>query len=231
MPARPTAPPITPGGSAAGARRDRWGRLAAFSFYPGKNLGACGEAGAVVTNHEGIANQARQLRDHGQSRKYHHDVEGYNGRMDALQAAFLLVKLKHLENWNERRREAAKDYSRLFECCSEIAVPQTTSWLRSVYHLYVVRVAERDRVQAELAAAGVGTGIHYPIPLHLQPAYAALGHKPGDFPITETAAQEILSLPMYPQLKLDAQEYVVETLVQALTRRQRPLAATPVTVP
>jgi len=200
------------------------GMAAAFSFYPGKNLGACGEAGAVVTNHEPLANQARQLRDHGQSRKYHHQVEGYNGRMDSLQAAFLLVKLKHLEDWNERRREVAKDYHRLFESCSQIAVPQTNSWTRSVYHLYVVRVVERDRVQAELAAAGVGTGIHYPIPLHLQPAYAALGHQPGDFPITESAAPEILSLPMYPQLKLDAQEHVVETVMEALTRSRRPLA-------
>ncbi len=190
------------------------GVAAAFSFYPGKNLGACGEAGAVTTNDENVAKQIRMLRDHGQSKKYYHDVEGYNGRLDTIQAGFLSAKLKHLAAWNQRRVEIAQEYARLFEGASEFVLPHQPSWSKPVYHLYVIRVKEREKLQAELAAAKVGTAIHYPIPLHLQKAYARLGHKAGDFPVTERVAPEILSLPMFPQLTREQQQYVAEKVMQ-----------------
>src|SRR3984885_13348634 len=162
------------------------GDAAAFSFYPGKNLGACGEAGAVTTNNEGIARQIRMLRDHGQSRKYYHEVEGYNGRLDAIQAGILQVKLQHLAEWNRQRREAAARYSELLKPApADIIPPYEPSWFRSVYHLYVVRSAERAKLQKHLTEAGIGTGIHYPVPLHLQDAYRSMGFRRGDFPIAE----------------------------------------------
>lgn len=203
-------------------RESRWrtagsmGRAAAFSFYPGKNLGACGEAGAVTTDDEQIAQRCRMLRDHGQSSKYHHDISGYNGRLDAVQAGILRVKLRHLATWNQQRVERALEYDRLFgEAGATVIRPHTPDYSRPVYHLYVVRVADRDRVQRELTAAGIGTGIHYPVPLHLCKAYGALFFRKGDFPIAERAASEILSLPMFPGLSLDSQRRVVETLLDA----------------
>ncbi len=195
------------------------GRAAAFSFYPGKNLGACGEAGAVTTDDEQLARRCRMLRDHGQSRKYVHDIEGYNGRLDAIQAGFLQVKLRHLSKWTDQRRECARRYDELFADSERIVHPHAPSWSRAVHHLYVVRVAERDLLQKELAAVGIGTGIHYPIPLHLLKAYEALGFHPGDFPVAERAAFQVLSLPMFPGLSPDAQRRVA-ACVDRFTRTE-----------
>jgi dTDP-4-amino-4,6-dideoxygalactose transaminase len=186
------------------------GRAAAFSFYPGKNLGACGEAGAVTTNDRSVTEKIKMLRDHGQARKYYHDVEGYNGRLDALQAGMLHVKLAHLAKWNTQRRERAVEYNRMLASANgSILPPHEPSWSRAVYHLYVVRTADRDGMAEHLKAAGIGTGIHYPIPLHLQKAYTSMHYKAGDFPVCEKIATSILSLPMYPQLTTEQQAQVV----------------------
>jgi dTDP-4-amino-4,6-dideoxygalactose transaminase len=200
-------------------KHNRWmkagsmGRAAAFSFYPGKNLGACGEAGAATTNDPGIAKTMKMLRDHGQATKYYHDVEGYNGRMDAIQAGLLDVKLTHLPKWNAQRRERAAEYKRLLESTDTALVPPyEPAWSRAVYHLYVVRSADREGLMDHLKKAGIGTGIHYPIPLHLQKAYASMNYREGDFPITERAAAEIVSLPMFPQLTGEQQSVVVEEI-------------------
>ncbi len=189
------------------------GLAAAFSFYPGKNLGACGEAGAVTTNDPELAKKMRMLRDHGQARKYYHDCEGYNGRLDAIQAGILSVKLRRLTAWNEQRREAAARYAELFAQAGvrEMAVYQP-EWAKSVYHLYVVRVHNREALMKHLAEEGIGTAIHYPVPLHLQKAYEDLGYEGGDFPVTEAMAPEIVSLPMYPQLTQQQQRRVVDRL-------------------
>lgn len=193
------------------------GVAAAFSFYPGKNLGACGEAGAVTTNDAALAAKIRMLRDHGQVQKYHHDIEGYNGRLDAIQAGILRAKLKRLPEWNEKRRANARVYSELFRSQIEaMALPYESPGTKPVYHLYVIRVKNRDRLQAFLAEANIATQIHYPTPLHLQKAYASLGYKRGDFPIAEKAASEILSLPMYPQLELSQQERIAHALFNFL---------------
>ena len=186
------------------------GVAAAFSFYPGKNLGAFGEAGAVTTNDPAVAQKIRMLRDHGQATKYFHDMEGYNGRLDTIQAGILHVKLKHLSGWNQSRRVAALRYAELLEKASlgMLAVYEP-EWARSVYHLYVIRMQNRDGLMKQLAAANIGTGIHYPVPLHLQKAYHGLGYRPGDFPVAEAAAAEIVSLPMYPQLRAEQQAHVV----------------------
>jgi dTDP-4-amino-4,6-dideoxygalactose transaminase len=190
------------------------GTAAAFSFYPGKNLGACGEAGAVTTNDATLAQTMRMIRDHGQSKKYHHAVEGYNGRLDALQAAILNVKMKYLDEWTRQRQRAAEEYASLFQHADEIEAPVEPTWSRGVYHLYVVRAPKREELQKHLTEKNIGTGLHYPIPLHLQPAYAHLGFEQGDLPITEKAAGEILSLPMYPQLRAEQQEYVAHAILQ-----------------
>jgi dTDP-4-amino-4,6-dideoxygalactose transaminase len=192
------------------------GRAAAFSFYPGKNLGACGEAGAVTTNDEGIARKIRMLRDHGQSEKYYHDMEGYNGRLDAIQAGILRLKLERLAGWNKQRRELAKNYERLLAGVPGVVLPVEPSWTRAIHHLYVIRVQDRQEVQNSLKAAGVGTGIHYPIPLHLQRAYRGLGYAEGDFPVCEKTSAEILSLPMYPQLAEMEQANVADKLKACL---------------
>ena len=199
------------------------GHAAAFSFYPGKNLGACGEAGAVTTNDEAVAREVRMLRDHGQSRKYHHAVEGYNGRLDALQAGILHVKLRHLTRWNEGRRLSAEHYNELFgPMAGSVRVPHQPSWSKPVYHLYVIRTSYRDDLQRHLGEAGIGTGIHYPIPVHLQSAYAALGWRRGDFPVCEEAADQILSLPMFPGLRAEDRRRVVESVAKcAITRSVR----------
>ena len=186
------------------------GKAAAFSFYPGKNLGACGEAGAATTNDPAMADRMKMIRDHGQAKKYYHDMEGYNGRLDSIQAGWLSVKLRHLAKWNEARRELAQRYHELFsEANDSLVLSREAPWSKGVYHLYVVRVADREGLQAHLAEAGIGTGIHYPIPLHLQKAYQALGYKAGDFPVTERVAREIVSLPMFPQLTNSQQDEVV----------------------
>lgn len=191
------------------------GRAAAFSFYPGKNLGACGEGGAVTTHDAAMAQHIRMLRDHGQAQKYYHEMEGYNGRLDAVQAGILSVKLRHLAEWNERRRECARRYNDLL-AGTDLELPLEPSWTKPVYHLYVVRVPNRAEFQKELASAGIGTGIHYPVPLHLQNAYSALGYGPGSFPVAERAAAEIVSLPMFPQLTAAQQEFVVSKVKDAV---------------
>jgi len=194
------------------------GNAAAFSFSPGKNLGACGEGGAVTTNDDEIARKVRMLRDHGQSRKYFHDVEGYNSRLDAIQAGILGIKLRHLTAWNEKRRECARRYHELLGSTHPvIKLPYEPSWAKAVYHLYVVRVENRDPLQKHLAEAGIGTGIHYPISLHLQKAYADLGYRKGDFPVSEKAAVEVLSLPMFPGLRPDQQAYVAQEVLRFLS--------------
>jgi dTDP-4-amino-4,6-dideoxygalactose transaminase len=193
-------------------KQNRWfkagsmGKAAAFSFYPGKNLGACGEGGAVTTNDLEIAKKVRMLRDHGQAKKYYHDMEGYNGRLDAIQAGFLRVKLRHIDEWNSKRREAAARYGELL---TGIVIPYEPDWSKAVYHLYIVRVANREALQKKLSDAGIGTALHYPVPLHLQNAYSS---KSGVFPMTEKVATEILSLPMFPQLQPDLQRYVAEQI-------------------
>ncbi|HET8925021.1 MAG TPA: DegT/DnrJ/EryC1/StrS family aminotransferase [Candidatus Acidoferrum sp.] len=196
-------------------RENRWrtagsmGRAAAFSFYPGKNLGACGEAGAVTTNEAALARKIRMLRDHGQSKKYFHDIEGYNGRLDSIQAGILSVKLRHLAEWNRKRQEAARRYDELLSSL-DIIKPYCPDWARANYHLYVVRVRNREDLQKHLAEAKIGTGIHYPVPLHLQKAYAGFGYGAGDFPVTEKVTPEIVSLPMFPQLRAEQQRCVVD---------------------
>ena len=190
------------------------GLVGAFSFYPGKNLGACGEAGAVTTQDEEMARKMRMLRDHGQAKKYYHDVEGYNGRLDSLQAGFLTVKLKHLANWTAARQEAAKRYQELFGKAEGVITPLQPENSRAVYHLYVVRVQDRAGLQKHLADAKIDSGIHYPVPLHQQKAYANLGYKTGDFPVTEKIAPEIVSLPMFPQLRREQQARVVDKVLE-----------------
>jgi len=196
-------------------KQNRWmkagsmGRAAAFSFYPGKNLGACGEAGAATTNDKALADTMKMLRDHGQAKKYYHDVEGYNGRLDALQAGLLHVKLGHLAKWNAQRRERAAEYGRLLSASDAVVTPHEPSWSKAVYHLYVVRTADREGLMEHLKKQGIGSGIHYPIPLHLQKAYASMKYLRGDFPVTERAAEEIVSLPMFPQLTTDQQIRIV----------------------
>jgi dTDP-4-amino-4,6-dideoxygalactose transaminase len=188
------------------------GRAAAFSFYPGKNLGACGEAGAVTTNDVGIADKIKMLRDHGQATKYLHDIEGYNGRVDAIQAGLLHAKLAHLAKWNTQRRGRAAEYNRLLATNEALTLPYEPSWSRAVYHLYVIRTKDRDGMMSHLKKAGIGTGIHYPVPLHLQKAYVSLNYCLEDFPVARRVASEIVSLPMFPQLTADQQVRVAEEI-------------------
>lgn len=195
------------------------GLAGAFSFYPGKNLGACGEGGAITTNDPEIARKVSMLRDHGQAKKYYHDFEGYNGRLDALQCGILRIKLKYLEEWNEKRRQNASLYTQLLSKValsngSTIISPFVPSWSKHVFHLYVIRAQRRNELQRFLGDMGIGTGLHYPIPLHLQKAYANNGFKEGMFPITEKVATEILSLPMFPDLTREQIEFVIEKIIE-----------------
>ena len=202
-------------------KQNRWlkagsvGRAAAFSFYPGKNLGACGEGGAITTNDQELARKCAVIRDHGSAKKYFHDVEGYNGRLDSIQAGMLRIKLKHLAKWNEQRRACARFYDELLAPMrGSVSAPVEATYSKAVYHLYVVRTSSRDELQKQLSEAGIGTGIHYPVPVHLQKAYASMGWKKGDFPEAEAAAEQILSLPMFAGLTSDQQKRVVETVSQ-----------------
>jgi dTDP-4-amino-4,6-dideoxygalactose transaminase len=213
-------------------KHNRWikagtmGRAAAFSFYPGKNLGACGEAGAITTNDAKLAQTAKVLRDHGQAKKYYHDMEGYNGRLDAIQAGLLHVKLPHLARWNAARRERAAEYDRLLEGVEGAVVrPYEPAWSRAVYHLYVVRVHDRDRMMEHLRQAGIATGIHYPIPLHMQKAYDYLNYRQGEFPVAEKVSLEIVSLPMFPHLQSGEQARVVREMLQFLRVEMAPKPA------
>ena len=195
-----------------GQKVGTFGDAACFSFYPGKNLGAYGDGGAVVTNNDEIAEQVRLLRNHGQHEKYVHSIEGYCHRLDNLQAAILRVKLPYLDDWNEHRRRAAAMYDRLLQDAPKIITPFVLPNVEPVYHLYVIQVPERDRVRSALQAEGIETGIHYPIPLHQQPAYAHLGHRSEDFPITAALGPKILSLPMFPEITSAQIEKVVSSL-------------------
>jgi dTDP-4-amino-4,6-dideoxygalactose transaminase len=212
-------------------KNNRWmkagsmGRAAAFSFYPGKNLGACGEAGAATTNDTEIACKMKMIRDHGQAQKYYHDIEGYNGRLDAIQAGLLQVKLAHLAKWNAQRRERAEEYNRLLAGSDAVICPYEPSWSRSVYHLYVIRTENRDELMQHLKTAGIGTAIHYPIPLHLQKAYAELNYRAEDFPAAARISAEIVSLPMFPQLSSAQQAAVVKEVSAYICRMDRNRAA------
>ena len=189
------------------------GDVACFSFYPGKNLGAYGDAGVVMTNNEEIVKKVKLLRNHGRiTKKYEHEIEGYSSRLDNLQAAILQVKLRHLNKWNESRRKNAKKYNELLNNIGGIITPYEAEYAKHVYHLYVIRVEGRDELRKELKSEGIATGIHYPISLHLQPAYSYLGYKRGEFPVTEKTSQEILSLPMFAELSNRQIEEIAEII-------------------
>ena len=195
-----------------GRKAGSFGIAGAFSFYPSKNLGAAGEAGAIVTNDNQLHIKVRMFQDHGQTKKYIHEVEGSNGRCDALQGALLQIKLKHLEKWNKLRRENAQIYLNLLKDFKEIKLPKVYEDSLHVYHLFVIQINNRFQTMEKLKESSVSTGLHYPIPLNLQKAYSYLGLKEGSFPIAEKSTERILSLPMYPGLKKSQIEYTCETL-------------------
>jgi dTDP-4-amino-4,6-dideoxygalactose transaminase len=192
------------------------GTVGAFSFYPGKNLGACGEGGAITTNDADIAQKVRMLRDHGQKEKYFHEIEGYNGRLDAIQAGILRRKLQHLHSWNQRRRESAARYNELIQDLDWVVLPYEPSWSEAVYHLYVIRTQKRDELRNYLSSMKIDTGLHYPVPLHLQMSYEYLGYREGDFPVAERVAREIISLPMFPGLESSMQKRLAEAIASYL---------------
>nr|WP_237419374.1 DegT/DnrJ/EryC1/StrS family aminotransferase [Kitasatospora sp. SID7827] len=218
-------PVVEDGAQSQGARRHgrpsgSWGRISATSFYPGKNLGAYGDAGAVVTDDAELADAVRLIGDHGSARKYVHETFGFNSRMDTLQAVVLRAKLRRLPGWNEARRAAAERYDKLLGGLDGITLPRTLPGNEHVWHLYAVRVEhDRDGVLAALQRAGIGAGVHYPVPVHLQPAFRHLGHAEGAFPVTERAAGQLLTLPLFPQLTEDQQTRVAEALAAALRHR------------
>jgi len=201
-----------------GTRVGGIGHAAAFSFYPAKNLGAFGDAGMVVTNDVRVCETIRMLRDQGQRSKYHHEIKGHNHRLDNIQAAILDIKLNQLDNWNAARRRNAARYNQLLSG-SGVIIPHTAPYAEPVYHLYVIRVDARDELIAHLAEKGIATGIHYPIPIHFQPAYKDLGYHRGDLPTTEQYAKQILSLPMYPDMEAGVIEYVAYLINEFLYRR------------
>jgi dTDP-4-amino-4,6-dideoxygalactose transaminase len=192
------------------------GKAGCFSFYPGKNLGAFGEAGAVVTNDSEVAAALRTLRDHGQTRKYHHSLVGWNCRMDGIQAAVLRIKLRHLDAGNDRRRQHAATYTRELNGLDGITTPSEAAYGKHVYHIYAIRVQERDELLRALEGKGISCGIHYPVPVHLQPAYQNLGFGPGSFSISERTSAEFLSLPMFPELTAEQRGYVVDAVKNLL---------------
>jgi dTDP-4-amino-4,6-dideoxygalactose transaminase len=192
-------------------------RAGCFSFYPGKNLGAYGEGGAVVTNDEGVARSVRLLRDHGSERKYTHEIIGYNFRLEGIQGAVLNVKLRHLDRWNQLRREHAASYTELLRG-SGLTLPREMPYAEHVYHLYVIQSDGRDALQQTLNQSGVQTGIHYPIPIHLQPAYASLNYGRGDFPEAERQSGRVLSLPLFPELAIDQIRRVAQAIGKAESR-------------
>lgn len=197
------------------------GDMACFSFYPGKNLGAYGEGGAVTTSNPEYAKTVRMLRDWGQDRKYHHVLRGFNYRMEGFQGAILRVKLRHLDKWTEARRAIVQQYNQLLADCG-VETPKEMPWARHVYHVYTLRTEDRDGLQASLAQQGIQTGIHYPVPVHLQPAYADLGYGIGAFPQAEAAAKQVLSLPLYPELSSQAVADVAAA-VNKIVRERTPV--------
>jgi dTDP-4-amino-4,6-dideoxygalactose transaminase len=211
-----------------GKRVGSLGHAAAFSFYPAKNLGAYGDGGMIVTNDERMAESLRMLRNYGQREKYHHLLQGYNHRLDTLQAAVLRVKLQHLDTWNAARRQHARLYDELL-AHSPVVAPAEADYAESVYHLYVIRVEDRDGLRAHLHDRGIATGIHYPIPIHLQPTYRDLGYGEGSFPVTEEYVGQVLSLPMYAELTSVSIEYVAEAIGEFVSEYQvEPLVSEPV---
>ncbi len=203
-----------------GRKAGSLGDAGCFSFYPGKNLGAYGEAGAVVTNDAELAQKIRMLRDHGQSEKYRHAVIGWNDRMDGLQGAVLSVKLKHLDEWNDARRERAGFYDELLEDLPHIVLPHEAPYTRHIYHIFAIHVPHRDKLLAILNAQGIGCAIHYPVPIHLQKAYEFLGYRKGSFPVAEKSAQEVLSLPMYAEMTIGQLEMVADALASLLRAQE-----------
>ena len=189
-----------------------------FSFYPGKNLGAYGEAGAVITNNQELADKMRMFRDHGQRTKYYHAIIGWNTRMDGFQGAVLDVKLPHLPAWTDARRKNAKLYNELLKDVPQITLPFEADYAKHVYHVYAIRTQNRDELIKYLSEQGITCGIHYPVPLHLQEAYQFLGYKKGDFPIAEKCAQEFVSLPMFPELEEESIQYVAEKIKEGVKK-------------
>lgn len=217
----PGIPVVEDAAQSQGARRDgrvsgSFGRVAATSFYPGKNLGAAGDAGAVTTDDDEMARRLRSLTNHGSAKKYAHDELGFNSRLDAVQAIALRHKLRRLDAWNAARRSIAERYHEMLSGVEDVRLPETGVGDAHVWHLYVVRVPHRDTVLERLNAAGIGAALHYPVPVHLTAPFAACADGPGSFPVAEQAAGEILSLPMYPHLTPAQQEQVVDALVAAL---------------
>jgi dTDP-4-amino-4,6-dideoxygalactose transaminase len=204
------------GASYRGVRTGSLGEAACFSFYPTKNLGACGDAGLVTTNSAELAARIRTLRNHGQSGKYLSTEPGWNSRLDEIQAAILRVKLRHLSNWQRARQANAAEYTRLLNQIPGVMPPAVPEGFEHVFHQYTIRIERRDALQQFLSERKIGSAVYYPHPLHLQPLYASLGHKPGDFPHAERAAQEVLSLPMYPELRKEQIARVVEAIAEFL---------------
>lgn len=199
------------GASIAGKPVGSFGAAGCFSFYPGKNLGAFGDAGMVVTNSAALAAKVRMLRNYGSRKKYYHDLKGFNSRLDTVQAAILSVKIRKLEGWNQARVQSAALYTRLLEGVP-VETPAAKGDVRHVYHLYVIRTKKRDRLLSHLNRHGISAGIHYPVPVHLLKAYRELGYGRGDFPVTERYARQVISLPMYPEITPGQIEYVVDTI-------------------
>ena len=188
------------------------GVIGCFSFYPGKNLGAYGEGGGIITNDDSLAAKMKMFRDHGQAKKYYHDIIGWNARLDGIQGAVLNVKLKYLNNWTEARRKHARDYTTGLSTIKEIIVPEEAEYAKHVYHIYAIRVKDRDKLMAYLGEKGISCGIHYPVPLHLQAAYGFMKKGEGSFPIAEKCASEYLSLPMFAELTDEQVAYVIEQI-------------------
>lgn len=201
-----------------GRRVGSIGHASALSLYPGKNLGAYGDAGIIVTDDEKVTNKLKMLRNYGSVKKYHHEMLGYNRRLDTLQASILRVKLNYLDEWSAARRRNAKRYNQLLADC-DLILPVEAAYAEPVYHLYVVRTDRRDELQAHLQERGIATVIHYPIPLHLQQAHKSLGYKLGDFPLTEKYSEQILSLPMYPELSDEQAAYVAESIYEFMPKK------------
>ena len=200
------------GSSLNGIKPGQYGDVATFSFYPGKNLGAFGDAGAVVTNSHELSKKIKMLSNHGRwNKKYEHELEGFNGRLDSIQAAVLRIKLRYLDKWNNMRIANADKYNKLIRN-SSVILPQVRKNSKHVYHIYAIRHPQRELLIQHLKSENIGTGIHYPIPLHLQPAYKHLGYKRGDFPITEKVADQLISLPMWPEMEKEQIEYVAKTI-------------------
>lgn len=201
------------GASYKGKKVGSIGTFGAFSFYPGKNLGAYGDGGIITTNNQELAEKVAQMRNYGQTKKYHHEYLAWNSRLDTIQAAVLLVKLKYLDKWNKARRKNATIYNRLLKGLPVIT-PEIPRDMEHVFHLYIIRFEKRDKLAEFLKKKDISTGLHYPIPIHLQPAYSKLGYKHGDFPVSEKLSGEILSLPMYPELKESEAEYIASCIKQ-----------------